>query len=45
VNIVLRIIWGIVLDDPVNFGKVEASLSDISAKENTLVTLAEFKVG
>jgi len=45
VDIVLRIIWGVVLDDPVNFGEVEATLCHIRAQQNAFISLAKFEVG
>jgi len=44
VDVVIRIIWGIVLDDPVNFRKVKTSLRNIGTKQNSALSLAELKV-
>lgn len=45
VDVIIRVIWGVELDNPVNFGKVEAPLRDIRAQQNTSLGLAELKVG
>ena len=42
--VIIRIIWWIKLDHPVNFWKVETSLSNISAKQYACFSLAKFKV-
>lgn len=43
-DVVIRIIWWVELDNPVNFREVKTSLSDICAKKDTCIGLAEFKV-
>jgi len=45
VDVVIGIIWGVVLDDPVNLWKVETTLCNISAQEDAIARLTEFKVG
>jgi len=45
VNIIIRIIWGVKLDDPVNFREVETSLCNVGAKQNSFLCLTELKVG
>lgn len=44
VDVIIRIIWGVVLDDPVNFREVKTSLSHISAKQDSGLSLTELKV-
>ena len=43
-NIIIGIIWRVKLNNPINVGEVKASLSNISAKKNSSLGLAEFKV-
>jgi hypothetical protein len=44
VDVVFRIIWRVVLDDPVNFREIQASLCDISAQQDSLLCLAELEI-
>jgi hypothetical protein len=44
-DVIIRIIWGVVLDNPVNFWKVKSTLGYIRAKQNTSFGLAKFEVG
>lgn len=44
VDIIIRIIGRIKLDNPVNLWEIKASLSDICAKEDSFFSLAELKV-
>jgi hypothetical protein len=44
VDVIIRIIWGVVLDDPVNFREVKTSLSHIGAKQDSGLSLTELKV-
>lgn len=39
----LGVIWRVVLNDPVHFRDVQTSSSDIRAKQNSLLRLAELK--
>lgn len=45
VDVIIGIIWGVVLDNPVNLWKVEASLCHIRTQEDAIACLAELKVG
>jgi hypothetical protein len=44
VDIVFWIIWWVVLDNPVNFRKVQASLRNICAEQYSFLRLAELEV-
>ena len=44
VDVVVGVIWGVVLDHPVDLGEVESSLGHISAQENARFCLTELKV-
>ena len=44
-DVVVRVIGRVVLDDPVDFRKVQASLRDIRAEQNALISLAKLKIG
>jgi hypothetical protein len=44
VDVIIWIIGRVVLDNPVNFGEVKTSLSDIGAKEDSGFGLAKLKV-
>jgi hypothetical protein len=44
VDVIVRIIWGVVLDHPVNFREVKTSLSHIGAKQNSGLSLTKLKV-
>ena len=43
-DVIIGIIWGVKLDNPVNFREVKTSLSNVSAEKNALFCLTEFKV-
>ena len=45
VDIIVGIIWGIILDNPVNFGEIKTSLSYICTQKNPCLSLAKLKVG
>ena len=45
VNIVIRIIGRVVLDDPIDLREVKASLGNVSAQKNASLGLTELKVG
>lgn len=45
VDVVIRIIGRVKLDDPVHLREIKTTLSHISAKQNASVSLAELKVG
>ena len=44
-NIVIRIIGRVVLNDPIDLREVKASLGNVSAQKNASLGLAELKVG
>jgi large-conductance mechanosensitive channel len=43
VDVVARVVWGVELDDPVDFGDVETTGGDVCAEERALVSVAEFE--
>ena len=43
-DVVIWIIGRVVLDDPVNFWEIKTSLSNIGAKQDTSLCLAELKI-
>jgi len=43
-NVIIRIIWGVKLDNPVNFREIKTSLGHICAEQNAFLSLAELKV-
>lgn len=44
-DVVIGIIGRVVLDHPVHLREIKATLSNISAKQDALLSLAELKVG
>ena len=44
-DVVARVVGGVVLDDPVDGGDVEAAGCDVGAEEGTLGGVAEFEEG
>ena len=45
VDVVLGLVWGVVLDDPVDGGDVEAAGGDVGGEEDALFGVAELKEG
>jgi len=45
VDVIIGIIWGVVLDNPVHLWKVEASLRHIRTQEDAVTCLTELEVG
>ena len=44
VDVVFRIIWRVVLNDPVNFREIQTPLCHIRAQQDPLIRLAELKI-
>jgi hypothetical protein len=45
VNVLARVIWGIVLNDPIHCGDVQASCCYIRAQQNSSFSIAELEEG
>ena len=43
-NVVIRVIGWVKLDNPIDLREIKTSLCDICAEQNALLRLAEFKV-
>lgn len=43
-DIIFWVIWRIILDNPINIREVEASLSHVSAQQNSFLSLGKFEI-